>query len=181
MFREAPCDAPTADEPLEECTQDTATILERAAYLPLIVPSGTRPSYSNFAYALIGFTIVVNWFNLIGRLLEPIFGSTFEEYVLANILKPLGMTSTGFNFTDTVISLMARGYDAPIYNLNWEAPSGQMFCTAADIAKFMSFLYRWFDSYSPEDGQPLDGLTLREWLNPGQWNYEGKTGYGIVQ
>ncbi|KAH3743905.1 beta-lactamase family protein [Pelomyxa schiedti] len=162
--REIPCSPTTSNE---LCTEDTATILERVKLMPLIMPPGTRPSYSNLG------------FGLIGRLLETTFGMSYEDYVTQSILTPLGMTSTGFEFTDDVISRMARGYAAPLSNLNWAAPSGQMYSSSADFAKYLKFFLRWYDSYSPSDGMVLDGETVREWLHPSQWNPEGKSGFGM--
>lgn len=99
----------------------------------------TRPSYSNFGFALLG------------RLLEELVGESFESYVEKNILKPLNMANTGFTvrlstifteaiklitghqFTPEVRSKMAVGYfdgtdqPAPLYDLGWEAPAGQMY------------------------------------------------------
>ena len=65
---------------------------------------------------------------------------TYEQYVQKNILDPLKMTNTGFNITDTVKSRMAVGYEpdgtvAPLYDLGWEAPAGQMFSTTDDLDK----------------------------------------------
>ncbi|KAH3742550.1 Protein AATF [Pelomyxa schiedti] len=162
--RAPPCVPPTSTE---ECTEDTATILERLKTIPLILPPGSRPTYSNLAYGLIG------------RLLEPTFGQTYEDYVSKSILSPLGMSSTGFDYTSDVISRMARGYEVPINNMNWVSPSGQMYSTASDMSKFMKFLLNWYEPYSPSSGQVLDGTTIREWLHPGQWNPEGKSGYGM--
>ena len=45
---------------------------------------------SNLAYALLGRCIVHHYDSL----------TTFEKYVEDNILKPLNMTSTGFDYTD---------------------------------------------------------------------------------
>jgi CubicO group peptidase (beta-lactamase class C family) len=100
----------------------------------------TRPSYSNFGFALLG------------RLLEELVGESFESYVEKNILRSLNMTNTGFKvrltknvdssdhinqrgpqFTPEVQRKMAVGYfdgtdqPAPLYDLGWEAPAGQMY------------------------------------------------------
>lgn len=58
----------------------------------------------------------------LGRILETVVGTTFEKYVQEKILNPLGMTSTGFDFTPEVLSRMAVGYEqdgsvAPIFNM----------------------------------------------------------------
>jgi CubicO group peptidase (beta-lactamase class C family) len=49
-----------------------------------VVPPNVRPVYSNVG------------FGLLGRLLEGPAGTAWEDYLSANVLKPLGMTNTGF-------------------------------------------------------------------------------------
>ena len=67
-------------------------------------------------------------------------GTKYQRWVTENILNPLGMEDTGFVITPEVQSQMAVGFyssgqKAPLYDLGWYQPSGQMFSTAADIAK----------------------------------------------
>jgi CubicO group peptidase (beta-lactamase class C family) len=56
--------------------------------------------------------------------LENIIAQSFESFADDNILGPLGMKNTGYNFTEEVINNMARGYPAPLLNLGWEAAAG---------------------------------------------------------
>lgn len=104
---------------------------------------------------------------------------TFEDYVNKFILQPLGMTNTGFKYTEeyvrtyvdityaplikildmqlldsidafqyvntslywlcSVILKMATGYInggvAPLLNLGWNSPAGQMYSTVNDLFK----------------------------------------------
>ena len=45
-----------------------------------------------------------------GRVLASHVGQEFEDYIQQEILKPLGMGNTGFNYTEEVVSQMAVGY-----------------------------------------------------------------------
>lgn len=77
--------------------------------------------------------------------MSGVTGSSFENWVSDNILQPLGMEDTGFDITPTVQRQMAVGvYSdgrlAPLFNLGWYRAAGQMYSTAADMAKLMMFL-----------------------------------------
>lgn len=70
----------------------------------------------------------------------------YQRWISENILDRLGMEDTGFDITPPVRSQMAVGFygsgqPAPLYDLGWYRPSGQMYSTAADLAKLaMVFL-----------------------------------------
>lgn len=78
-------------------------------------------------------------------LAQKVAGSNFERWVSDNILERLGMEDTGFNLSPAVQRRMAAGvYSngelAPLFNLGWYRAAGQMFSTAADMAKLMMAL-----------------------------------------
>ena len=107
--REAPCKEPASSDALNICPLTTQQILDRLKDEAYIFPPWTVPSYrynrdhaclrlfcsctyvpclyssSNLAFALLGWCLVEHVFPEI----------TYEEYVIKNILQPLGMTSTG--------------------------------------------------------------------------------------
>ncbi|CAG6021987.1 unnamed protein product [Menidia menidia] len=62
------------------------------------------------------------------------------NWVSDNILVPLRMENTGFDFTPAVqrrmaVGVYANGQPAPLYDLGWYRPAGQMYSTPADMAK----------------------------------------------
>ncbi len=69
------------------CNVTTDEILERLHNMYMILPPNTLPVYSNFG------------FSLLGHLLEDIVDVPYEEYITESIIKPLGLTGTGFKFT----------------------------------------------------------------------------------
>lgn len=55
------------------------------------------------------------------------------------------MEDTGFNFTPAIqrqmaVGVYSNGQPAPLYDLGWYRPAGQMYSTAADMAKLMMAL-----------------------------------------
>ncbi|KAM9785662.1 putative beta-lactamase-like 1 [Neosynchiropus ocellatus] len=108
---------------------DTQAALDLLRDDILVADPGTRCHYSNVA------------FSLLANILTQRAGATnFERWVSTNILEKLGMDETGFNITPTIERRMAvgvynNGRPAPLYNLGWYRPAGQMYSTAADMAK----------------------------------------------
>lgn len=95
----------------------------------LVADPGTRCHYSNVA------------FSLLGRVLsERVVGQDFEGWVSENILQKLNMEDTAFQWSPSsgrplAVGVYGSGQPAPLYDLGWYRPAGQMFSTAADMAK----------------------------------------------
>jgi len=87
--------------------------------------------YDNFASALQGYIV------------ENVSKQSFEDYVQQHIFKPLGMNSSGFRTTPTVVENMATGYmpdmqPYPAYGVKpSDLPQGGWYTTAEDAAIFM--------------------------------------------
>ncbi|XP_054629868.1 putative beta-lactamase-like 1 isoform X1 [Dunckerocampus dactyliophorus] len=100
----------------------------------LVADPGTKCHYSNVA------------FSLLANVLAPeLTGMDFEKWVFHNILDQLGMENTGFDMTPVIqrqmaVGVYSNGQPAPLYNLGWYRPAGQMFSTTADMAKLMMAL-----------------------------------------
>nr|XP_060615114.1 putative beta-lactamase-like 1 [Anolis sagrei ordinatus] len=97
--------------------------------------SFSRCHYSNLAFSLMAHVLA-----------EHAAEGEYQRWVSENILDRLGMEDTGFDITPPIRSQMAVGFygsgqPAPLYDLGWYRPSGQMYSTAADLAKLaMVFL-----------------------------------------
>src|SRR5882724_5471526 len=104
-----------------------------ARYAPeRIFPPGTTPAYSNYGAALAGYIV------------ERVSGQPFNDYVAANIFKPLGMTRSTFAqpLPPELKPLMSNGYTVGSakpkpFEIIEEAPAGGLSATAADLARFM--------------------------------------------
>jgi len=159
LSREAPC--------VFSCSNTTSA--EQLALLKnrsLVLPPWKTPSYSNLGYALLGRLLTENLLN-----------QTFESWTIETILKPLGMTNTGFEITDEVQKNMAFPYlpggkRMPFMNIGWLAPSGQMYSTVDDLAKLgMMFA-------QPDKQKLFKPATLREMMTPKGITPDGFTVWG---
>lgn len=155
--REAPCVTCVSGE----TTEDELLHLKNRS---LVVEPGTVASYSNLAYALFG------------RILTEKINTTFEQWTTDTILTPLGLTNTGFNITEDVQEDMAFTYDEtgnemPFMNIGWLSPSGQMYSTIQDMARFGMFLTR----IKTANKDILKDSSLREILAPVYISPDGQT------
>ncbi|WP_417451384.1 serine hydrolase domain-containing protein [Kordiimonas sp.] len=97
---------------------------------------GTRFSYSNSGYALLGL------------LIETVTGERYENYLDDKLLKPLGMNSSTFHFTTqlgaTADMALAWGHTDGGKPVAAQPvmlrPAGQFSTTAADMATYAKFL-----------------------------------------
>ncbi|KAL5489334.1 hypothetical protein EMCRGX_G018414 [Ephydatia muelleri] len=170
--RISPCVNSTADI---LCIDTTAEILEGLKSEILIHPPWSLPSYSNLAYSLLGRCVLEN----------VVPGTSYEDYVTANILTPLGMNNTGFNITESIAERMAVGYNsndgsvATLYSLGWDSPSGQMYSNIDDMNKMLQFFNGIVVPFAPrKDSTVLSEDLRREMMLPLFVNPDGYTGFG---
>ena len=128
------------------------------AGVPFSRPQQQAMEYSNFGYATLG------------RIISNVSGKPYQEYVAERILRPLGMTSTGFDVFKSPAGSRAIGY-------RWEnnawlrepdmkdgafGAMGGMETSASDYAKYVTWLLSaWPARDGPETG-PLKRSTVRE-------------------
>src|SRR5690606_17148234 len=94
-----------------------------------------REPGQSFSYSNTGF-------NLLELLIEEVTGGDFAEYMQLEILKPLGMEHSSFNWSVSFDPPVPFGYDTrnspvPVYVYPDKAAGG-LFSTVEDIATFIS-------------------------------------------
>lgn len=118
----------------------------------------TAHEYSNFGYALLGH-IVAN-----------VSGMPYRSYVERMILKPLGMTSSGFEVSEWPIERRAIGYrfekgawtEEPTMRNGAFGPMGGLQVSANDYAKWIAFLLSAWPPRDGPDAGPVKRATVRE-------------------
>ncbi|XP_072305387.1 putative beta-lactamase-like 1 [Eucyclogobius newberryi] len=95
----------------------------------LVADPGTRCHYSNVAFSLLARVLA-----------EQVAGQDFESWVSENILQKLNMEDTSFQWQPSsgrplAVGVYSSGQPAPLYDLGWYRPAGQMYSTTADMAK----------------------------------------------
>jgi CubicO group peptidase (beta-lactamase class C family) len=109
----------------------------KMAEMELIAPPGTRVSYSQAGY------------NLLGRIIEKVTGQTFEQAVAALIFEPLGLRHSFFERDDIMIRRFVVGHNGgedgilsiarPWRHSRGENPGGGLATSVADLLSFARF------------------------------------------
>ncbi len=140
------------------CNQDlgpncTASLVySRTSQMQLMLPPSTRPQYSNFG------------FSLLGRSLENVVKTTYEGFVSSAVFEPIGMQSSGFFFTPSVVERMAQGAGtrSSFLDMSYSRPCGAMYSSARDLSAFIKWQLGKLDQLGPlyvaPDGQSATGF-----------------------
>jgi CubicO group peptidase (beta-lactamase class C family) len=130
---------------------------------PLDFSPGTKWSYSNSGYFLLGVIV------------EKASGKKFSEYLMENVIKKVGLKNTAMDNLDSVLAYRAKGYDKSRQGvwqhamyISMEGPfsAGAMVSTVDD-------LYSWTKAL--HNNQVLSAAGTQKMLTP----YMNKYGYGI--
>lgn len=124
---------------------------------------GSKFNYNNSGYTLLG------------AIIEKLTGKSFETVLAERILKPLGMTNTGYDHHSTVLEKRASGYsktqagfvNAAYLDMSLPYAAGSIYSTVGD-------LYKWEQAL--HEGTILSAESRRLMFTPGLANY----GYGVV-
>jgi len=139
---------------------------------PLVNVPGKVFDYNNADYIILG------------KIVERIYGATYESVVTKRIIQRLGLMNTGMLHQSDVVTGLADTYffrddlkrlanDLPVYPENWYA-AGAMYSTADDLLKFSDAVF---------NGKLVNADSLALMLKPelddygyGVWVYKMKIG-----
>ena len=119
----------------ERSPQDVVALTQD---MPLEFKPGEKFNYNNTGYVLLGYVI------------EKVSGQAYRTYLQEHILKPLGLSNTGYDLTEPLLPHRAAGYAS--------APSGRI-TNASYLA--MSLPYAAGSLYSTADDLLAWDLALR--------------------
>ncbi len=118
----------------------------------------TAHEYSNFGYALLG------------RIVSNVAGRNFADYIQQEIMRPLGMSSTGYDIAASPLERRAIGYrwenDAharePDMRRGAFGAMGGVQTSANDYARWMAFLLSAWPARDGAETGPVRRSTVRE-------------------
>ena len=151
-----PEDNPWGDRQLADTEQQLSDMLRGG--IPFSNAPGLVYEYSNLGFAILG------------RVVTNVSEVPYPQYVAANILKPLGMTSTTLEPSEVAPGRLAHGYrwederwkDEPLLANGSFGSMGGMLTSVRDLTRYVGvFLSAW----PPRDGAetpPLKRSSLRE-------------------
>lgn len=125
-------------------------------------PPGTTWEYSNLGYALLGHVIT------------RVTGRPYQEYITRELLRPLGMTNTVWEYSRVPADQLALGYrwqqeqwiPEPILHDGTFGAMGGLITPIDDFARYVAF---HLDAWPPRDAHetgPVRRATVREMHRP---------------
>ncbi|HSA56700.1 MAG TPA: serine hydrolase domain-containing protein, partial [Gemmatimonadaceae bacterium] len=151
-----PEDNPWGDQQLDATDDQMSGMMQSG--IPFSNPPGMAYEYSNYGFAILG------------RIVTRVSGMPYAEYVAANILRPLGMSSTTLQPASVPDGRRARGYRWEDEQWKEEPPlpdgafgaMGGMLTSIHDLGRYVGFLLAaWPPRDGPETG-PVRRASVRE-------------------
>lgn len=121
-----------------------------------------------------GFAYSNSGYLLLGHLIERVSGQTYEAFVKDNLLVPLGMVETGYDWNSTIFPQRASGYqrkasglvNAPYINMLVPHAAGALYSTTGDMLRWTQGLF---------SGKLLSHASLERMTTP----HKGGYGFGV--
>lgn len=158
-----PEDDPWADRQLALPDNDFLRLLNKG--VSLSNPPGTVWEYTNLAYALLG------------RIITVVAQQPYQQYITKEILQPLGMHSTVWEYSEISLDRLVQGYrwenetyrkEELLHDGAFGAMGGLISCID-DFVKYMNYhMQAWPPRDEPDIG-PIRRSSLREMHHP--WNF----------
>ena len=152
-----------------------AEILNVIPEIEVSIEPDSAFKYSNLAFGLLG--------EVIGR----VSGRPYEEFVIAELLEPLGMESTTFEPEGDLKARTATGYQGkpfeefpdstPYPSLAGQVAAGQLYSTVEDLARWLIFHLGPGTDEEPESSV-LSTRSLKEMQRPLFMDEDWSAGYG---
>jgi CubicO group peptidase (beta-lactamase class C family) len=158
-----PEDDPWADRQLALPDTDFLEMLKKG--ISLSNPPGSIWEYTNLGYAMLG------------RIITVVSQIPYQEYIKREILIPLSMTNTVWEYSEAPSDLLAHGYrwecerysEVSLLHDGAYGAMGGLISSVEDFSKYVSYhLQAWPPRNEPEFG-PLRRSSLREMQHP--WNF----------
>jgi CubicO group peptidase (beta-lactamase class C family) len=151
-----PEDNPWGDRQLADTDEQLSQMLRGG--VPFSNAPGIAYEYSNYGFAILG------------RIVSAVSGVRYEDYVTANVLRPLGMSSTTLEPSKVPANRLAHGYrwedaqwkDEPQLPHGSFGAMGGMLTSVRDLSRYVgAFLSAWPPHDGPETA-PIRRASLRE-------------------
>ena len=151
-----PEDNPWGDRQLADTDEQLSQML--SAGIPFSNPPGIAYEYSNLGFAILG------------RIVSTVSKVRYEDFVAANILRPLGMSATTLEPSQVAATRLAHGYrwedeqwkSEPLLANGSFGSMGGMLTSVRDLSRYVGvFLSAWPSHDGPETA-PIRRSSLRE-------------------
>ncbi|CAN5323050.1 hypothetical protein BH10ACI2_BH10ACI2_06300 [soil metagenome] len=165
-----PEDNPWGDRQLADTDKELSELLKKQV-------SFSNPPGIAYEYANLGFA-------LLGRIVTKVSGMPYQRYIRENIWRPLGMTTSEWEYANVAPDKLAHGYrwqrerwneetllhDTP--DGSWGA-MGSMISSIDEFSKYMAFHLSASPPSNAAETGPVKRASVREMHHP--WRFNGLT------
>ncbi len=158
-----PEDNPWGDRQLADTEEELNILIKKQ--LSLSNTAGLEYEYSNLGFAMLGYII------------HKVSGLTYDTYIVKNILAPLQMQGTSFEYTDVPKNLFANGYryineqwrkEQPLKNGIYGAMGGMI--TSIDMfSKYVALHEDAWPARDDVESFPIKRSSVREMHQPARF------------
>lgn len=158
-----PEDNPWGDRQLADTEEELNTLIKNQLSLSNV--AGIQYEYSNLGFAMLGYII------------HKVSGMTYDKYITKNILEPLSMNGTTYEYTIIPKNIFANGYryihnewrkELPLKNGIYGAMGGMI--TSIDMfAKYVAMHEGAWPERNDKETFPIKRSSLREIHQPAQF------------
>lgn len=160
-----PEDNPWGDRQLAVKDEDMLAMIKKG--LAYSTNPGTGYEYSNLGFAMLGYII------------KKVSGKTYEQYIDENILLPLKMNQTYWEYTKVPAAQLAHGYrwlndnwvEQPLLHDGTYGAMGGMITTIQDFSNYVAFHMSAWPAGDDKETGPVKRSSVREMHYP--WDISG--------
>jgi CubicO group peptidase (beta-lactamase class C family) len=155
-----PEDNPWGDRQLEDTDKEFLAFLKNG--VSFSSTPGQQFEYSNLGYAILG--------NIVTR----VSGMPYQDYITKNILKPLGMNDTYWEYSKVKPEMLAIGYrwedtqwkEEPMLHDGAYGAMGGLITTLEDFSKYVAFHLSAYPIRNEAEQGPVKRSSIREMHKP---------------
>jgi CubicO group peptidase (beta-lactamase class C family) len=162
-----PEDNPRGDRQLADNDKDLLEFINKQ--ISFSNPPGIAYEYSNLGFALQG------------KIITKVSGVQYQEYIKKNILEPLGMKFTTYEYGDVAPDKLAHGYrwlnnkwnEEELLHDTKDGSWGAMGAMISSIDEFGNYMALHLSAWPPnnaKDNGPIKRGSVREMHHPWRWN-----------
>ncbi|GAB3695165.1 hypothetical protein GCM10027592_16910 [Spirosoma flavus] len=160
-----PEDNPWGDRQLADSEADLLKLIKDG------ISNSNVPSFA-YEYSNLGFA-------MLGRIITVVSGKPYQQYITENILKPLGMNDTQWEYTKIPAEKLALGYrwqdndwleEPLLHDGSWGAMGG-LITSIEDFSKYVALHESAWPPRSDADTGPVKRSSIREMQQP--WTFSG--------
>lgn len=158
-----PEDDPWGDRNLNKTDDDLIAFINNG--ISFSTATGTTYEYSNLGFAMLGLII------------KKVSGISYQEYIAANIWRPLGMNETAWEFTTVPAPQLAHGYHW--VNEHWQeemllhdgsfAAMGGMLTSIDSFSRYIALQQAAWPARDEVETGPVKRSSIREMQQP--WRF----------